>query len=235
MQQYSIPGLTEKKNTFPWFSCWWTQILGLFYLKNLEHKCLLSMSSSKNLQLETVPTFWPHAQRLMMTLRKVELNLDKDPNFGNIFTLPWLAQQASSWYLSSTKISQEANFLVLHISCLKKTDNWKTMEWIVLLMLECRSCLILYQLLLLKDETNEKMVSVRDMNNWVIQVGGLRILHVWGIVRESTVSCQILNLTDLEPDYWGGSEELLSFLCECFNHYLNCEYSCPVHILLKGN
>ena len=171
----------------------------------------------------------------MMTLRKVELNLDKDPNFGNIFTLPWLAQQASSWYLSSTKISQEANFLVLHISCLKKTDNWKTTEWIVLLMLECRSCLILYQLLFLKDETNEKMVSVRDMNNWVTQVGGLRILHVWGIVRESTVSCQILNLTDLEPDYLGGSEELLSFLCECFNHYLNCEYSCPVHILLKGN
>lgn len=67
-------------------------------------------------------------------------------------------------------------------------------------MLECRSCLILYQLLFLKDETNEKMVSVRDMNNWVIQVGGLRILHVWGIVRESTASCQILNLTDLEPD-----------------------------------
>lgn len=125
MQQYSIPGLTEKKNTFPWFSCWWTLILGLFYFKNLEHKCLLSMSSSKNLQLETVPTFWPHAQRLMMTLRKVELNLDKDPNFGNIFTLPWLAQQASSWYLSSTKISQEANFLVLHISCLKKNRQLK--------------------------------------------------------------------------------------------------------------
>lgn len=102
-------------------------------------------------------------------------------------------------------------------------------------MLECRSCLILYQLLFLKDETNEKMVSVRDMNNWVIQVGGLRILHVWGIVRESTASSQILNLTDLEPGYWGGSEELLSFLCEYFNHYLNCEYSCPVHILLKGN
>lgn len=48
----------------------------------------------------------------------------------------------------------------------------------MLLMLECRSCLILYQLLFLKDETNEKMASVRDMNNLVIQVGGLRILHV---------------------------------------------------------